>query len=336
MSTFLFLDADDCYKDTIIERLYNEATEYDADIAMCSYTQDNCWLNIVEKGIGFDYSIFPEKEVIDPSKVKKLYESFIGAPWNKLFRHKMIVDNDLRFSKTMVMNDEFFVLTAMTISRRLVVIKEDLIEIRRHVNEYSISSNRAEHTDETLTVLKELYQWMKKNNYWDKRKRDYYSKFSTTLAYQSRYDRNERFIDGMARTLATEKPWKQMSNAEMKNVLTLDAKKLKANRDTLSDEMRLLHDKEDAGQNQQFHMMDNRINALEEIRSLMKSKYGRDIDKRDNPLKLFGWLLRTEGLRRTMKIMKHAYRKSQVLKPKGVLCAGHLTTRCGYITFSCP
>lgn len=332
----LFLDADDLFSHDLIERLYGEAVKYDVDVVMCSYVQDNNWMRTANERTGFDYSLFPENEVIDPSNMEKCFGSMVCVPWNKLFRRSMIVENELRFSSTRMMNDVFFVVAAMTCARRLVVIKKDMITSRRFINDDSISTNRAKYLEDLVEVTDEIYCWLRETGRWKKKRSDYCQLFKNSFNYETSFDRNESFFDRIACTLSTKTPWKQMSNAEMTELLSLDMKKLKARRNTFADEMHLLNSEEDAGRNHQLRMMDNRINALEEICSLMKNKYGRDIEKKDNPFKLFGWLVRTKGLKKTVKILIHSHRKAQVIKPEGVLCAGHLTTRCGYITFFMP
>ncbi|MBQ7146962.1 MAG: glycosyltransferase [Lachnospiraceae bacterium] len=139
----LFLDADDLFETHMFETMYDEAVKWNADTVMCSYTETNEWDKSTHTNKGFDQGLMPENRLLNPSDIPELLVSYIGVPWNKMFRRSMIKENGLRFSNTRIMNDEFFVTAAMTCTKRLVTIHKDLLTVRRYISKDSIPTNRA-------------------------------------------------------------------------------------------------------------------------------------------------------------------------------------------------
>ena len=285
----LFLDADDLFEPHMFETMYDEAFKWDADTVMCSYTETNEWDKTTHTNKGFDHDLMPENCVLDPSVMPMFLASFIGAPWNKLFRRKMIEKNGLRFSNTRIMNDEFFVTAAMVCTKKLVTIHKDLLTVRRHINKHSISTNRAAYTQVCVVVMNQIYHWLRDRGEWQHHEQGYYKKFKRALDYQSRYDYNEEFVDAVARTLSTEEPWKDMPDAEVKRLLDMDNTQGKKTKKRLESEKTSVQSIESPGLEKRMQMMDNQIYAKDQIRTVMKKKYGRDLSKPDKISRRLLW-----------------------------------------------
>lgn len=287
----LFLDADDLFEIHMFETMYDAAVKWDADTVVCSYTETNEWDKSTHTNKGFDHDLMPENRVLNPSVIPMFLTSFIGAPWNKLFRRKMIEKNDLRFSNTRIMNDEFFVTAAMVCTKRLVTIHRDLLTVRRHISKDSISTNRAAYTQDCVAVMNQIYRWLMDRDKWQHHSQGYYKKFKRALEYQSRYDYNEEFIDAVARTLSIENPWKNIPNAEVKRLLDMDNTQAKNSLRRLEKEKSSVQDVNFSGLEKRIESLNNQIYAKEQILSLMKSKYGRDISKYDSLTRRLLWFL---------------------------------------------
>ena len=332
----LFLDTDDLFEPKMIESLYEKAVSTDADVVMCTYTETNAWKKTTMKGVGFNLSCFSEDSVTDPQKVERLYRSFIGAPWNKLIRRSLPMKQNLRFSDTRIMNDEFFVVSVMTSAKGIAVIKEDLLTVRIYVNADSISTNRSKYTEDSVKVMKDLYVWLKEHGYWCTRREDYYDKFADALTYQSSYDYNEAFIDEVAHTLSLEQPWKRMSNVKLQQTLGLRVKDREKIRQNQADEIRVLNNMDNSRREMQLKMTENQINAICNIRSLMKDKYGRDLAKKDNPIARLKWSVSYRGWNGTLRKVREKLRGNIVIEPANVVCAGHISTAGHYLSFFLP
>lgn len=332
----LFLDADDIFEPEMAEKMYLKAAEMDAEIVMCSYSQTDEWTKVTQRGFGFNFSKFMEGKVIDCTRTQNLSEAFVAAPWNKIFRRKMVLENKLRFSSTRIQNDVFFVTTAMFCAKRMVVIKEDLLTVRRHINADSITSNRAKYSEDSLLVLDELYKWIKSHGCWRMRREDYYFIALNTLHYQAQFGFNEAFVDGMARRLSKDYPWKRMCNTELKQVLDMQFRILKRHKNNIIDEIAVLKNTDNDGREQKLRLIDNKIKVFREIRSLMKKKYGRDLSKRDNPIAWLMWSNRVRGWDVTARKIREKIKGEILLEPFNVICSGHITTAGHYLTFFIP
>lgn len=287
----LFLDADDLFETHMFETMYDEAVKWGADTVMCSYTETNEWDKTTRINKGFNHGLMPESRVLHPSAMPMLLAAFIGAPWNKLFRRKMIEEHGLRFSNTRIMNDEFFVSAAMICTKKLVTIHKDLLTVRRYINKHSISTNRAKYTQDCVVVMNQIYQWLKDSDEWNRHKKGYYNKFKQALNYQSKYDYNEKFVDAVARTLSTADPWKDMPNAKMIKLLDMYNTQGKKTKERLEAEIESPQSTDLSGLKKRIQMEDNQIYAKEQIRLVMKTKYGRDLSKPDKISRRLLWFL---------------------------------------------
>lgn len=334
----LFLDADDLFEPNMIERMYSEAVKYDAETVMCSYINENILYKTSTPNCGFDYSNYHDNKAINCEDVKNLYGTFIGVTWNKLFLRQFINELGVRFMNTRISNDEFFVTMAMTCTTRLVVIKEDLIVSRRFINDDSISSSRSKTNEDIIIVMDEIYKWLKRSGYWEKRKNDYFTKVEEFLRYNCEYDYNDNFIEGMAKILSTEKPWKNLSNIKLAQVLKLsnrDLAELAIVRNNISDEIRALN-RDDSASIARLKRIENILNAKKAIRLLMKERYGRDLGKKTNPISWLVWSVGYRGWTATIRRIKGKLQSDELLEPKKTVCAGHLTTAGHYLTFFIP
>ncbi len=332
----LFLDADDTFSPQLVEKLYNKAIKLDADIVMCTYKELNERTKTTKMGLGFDRSSFLEESVTNPADVRVLYHGTSHAPWNKLFLRRFIIDKELRFSHTMVMNDAFFVLAALACSNRITIIKEDLLTVRRYINNESISSNREKHSEDAVTVARQLYQWLKQKGLWEQRREDYYRFMMSALHYQSKYPYNEKFVDSMARTLSAEQPWKSMCNAELVDTLGMriaDVQKIQQNQ---KDTIAALRDTDTSGREHDLYMTENKLSTFRKIRARMKNEYGRDLSKHGNPFKWIEWSIRTRGARGTLRKIWEKKQGPIEIRPSAVTCAGHITMAGHYIACFLP
>lgn len=333
----LFLDADDLFKPNMAERLYTEAVKYDADIVICSHVHQNMRTKVNTSGLGMAYSTFPENTVIDCAKVKGLYAAFWGAAWNKLFKREFIETLGLRYMDTRISNDEFFVTAAMTSAKRLVAVKDELLTIRRFVNPDSITSSRSKCNEDIVKVMDQIYRWLKEKGYWKTREEDYYFKVAEFLKYNSEFDYNEKFVEEMARALSTEKPWKNLSNAKLMHVLNMRIADIETIRNNTADEINALRPSVDvSGREEILRMNENRLSNIKRIRKLMKTKYGRDLGKRDNPIAWLKWSVGYRGWKGTFRKLKEKMDGEKVINLSNVICTGHITTARHYLVLFIP
>ena len=324
----MFLDADDQYKESLLEKLYTKAEETGADVTMCSYTHENHWLNTKRQNIGYDYARFAEKEATDPSEVEDLYSSFTRMTYNKLFRKELIDNNDLSFMETNTLNDNFFVTAAVTCANKIAVIKEDFLTKREHINENSISETRDAYPEEFFLVMEKIKDWLQEKGLWEKYKDTYCGYFGQVAHWHARHGINDRFIDEMAKTLSTDTIWCEMGNDELVECLNLNTDKMSLRQQKLQAEVDFFSDKDNQGTKKDLEMTKNEIAVISEIRNRLKTEYGRDLDKHEErPAKGIAGILHHTQKRDSVK---------KVIEIDDVVAAGHLTTGSHALVFFLP
>ncbi len=129
----IFLDADDFYEPTLLEKLYNLAKEQNLDIAL---TRFDIYNNKSEKfSPATDEAhgdIFSHGAVVSKNEFPNyIFESTTGYVWNKLFRASMIKEKELTFAPELyIFEDVHFVCCALSYADRIARIDEVLIHHR--------------------------------------------------------------------------------------------------------------------------------------------------------------------------------------------------------------
>ncbi len=134
----IFLDADDFYDYTLLEKLYDLAEEDSLDIAICKFDIYNNRKSKFEDNIRSDHG-----EVFDESKIvsKNDYPDVIlscttGYVWNKLFRKEFLIEKEIVFDPDLrVFEDTHFIVTAVSLADRIGKCHERLIHHRVYTNQ---------------------------------------------------------------------------------------------------------------------------------------------------------------------------------------------------------
>jgi len=89
-----FVDSDDWIESNMYELLYNEAVSNDYDVVFCNY-------HIETNGIREEADTI----VFNPEKAVESYIFSQPAPWNKIFKRHLWVNNKLKFAEGMIYED---------------------------------------------------------------------------------------------------------------------------------------------------------------------------------------------------------------------------------------
>ena len=134
----LFLDADDFYEPTLIEKLYNLAERDELDIALCKFDIYNNRKSRFEDNIRSDHGeIYEEGKVVSKSDCPDtILSSTTGYVWNKLFRREFLIEKEIVFDPGLyVFEDTCFVVTALSLASRIGKCFEILIHHRVYTNQ---------------------------------------------------------------------------------------------------------------------------------------------------------------------------------------------------------
>ena len=286
-----FLDADDLYDAQFLTKMYETAVCHGADLVVCQLAHVDCQTGSVKHSDGFRFDRVPVEVVFKPEEMKDPFSDICVIPHNKLYRREMLEREGLRFSITRANNDNYFVLSSIVSSARIVAIADSLVEVRRYVNPMSISSNRALHTDDMLGNYQDLYDWLSQRGLYETYRSFYVRAWANDLHYNATYKRNQRFIEGASRTLALNEPWCSMNDGELRRVVRLDTgfislKKMLAAREPDSTVRSI-----------KLQRLQNEQAAIVEIIRVLNAQYGKAIPEQTSILQGIITALRNDGVR---------------------------------------
>ena len=148
-----FLDSDDYIEKNAYEEMYNKAIEENADYVECDFIWE-----------------FPNKIRVDkqyPYKNKKEMISFVRVvAWNKLIKRQLITDNNLEFPKGLRYEDVEFTYKLIPFINKFAYVDKPFIHYVQR--EGSIANVQNERTAEIFTVLDNVIEFYKKNNFYEK------------------------------------------------------------------------------------------------------------------------------------------------------------------------
>ncbi len=129
----IFLDADDIYEPTLLEKLYNLAIKEKLDVAISRYDIYNSKTGKFTPAIDEAHGdIYAHGAVVSKNECPAyIFESTTGYIWNKLFRTAMIKEKELTFAPELyIFEDVHFVCAALSFADRVARVEEVLIHHR--------------------------------------------------------------------------------------------------------------------------------------------------------------------------------------------------------------
>lgn len=164
----LFLDADDFFREDMLERAVNEAERQKTEILVFDAGQfddraqrmmDGSWRVLLRELFGDGVKSASELfEVI--------YQFTTPAPWNKLFLRAYVEQNRFRFQALPRTNDLLFTYSALSNAKRIGVLDEKLLYYRVN-NGASLQENLDESPTAFLEALYALKRFLHGRGIWD-------------------------------------------------------------------------------------------------------------------------------------------------------------------------
>ncbi|MCB6561724.1 glycosyltransferase family 2 protein [Gordonibacter urolithinfaciens] len=127
-----FLDADDYYEPSMLEKCTTLLDSTGADIAVCrSLTYDMQTGLSHEADWTYKVDRIPQKQPFSYVDMPDdIFNTFANVPWNKVFRRSFVEENNLKFQEIRRTNDLFFVCSALVMAKGIVTIDEHLVHYR--------------------------------------------------------------------------------------------------------------------------------------------------------------------------------------------------------------
>lgn len=261
----IFLDADDLYDTSLLEKMFRVAEEQSADVVHCLFRQTDFWKNETVENLGYRIDMIPNKLAFAPKEVENLFLAFTQGPINKLFRRQFIIEKDLRFSLTRIANDIKFTTLALVEANKIACIRENLLTVRRYVNNNSISSNRNRYLEHSIIAYRELYESLTKRGKIKLYERQLCSTVGDTIYYNGQYGKNEKFINEIKKWLK-QAPWNNYDKKTMRSLLHLGAIKDKeANLQKLLQDLESVREEDKKALEIKIMFAQNQLSNIKEI-----------------------------------------------------------------------
>ncbi len=177
----MFLDSDDYFDLTLLEKLHTKAITNNCDLVLCDNYKVISETNQLSTSITeLNPDFIPAKDVFSHKDIPStIFQVTKGAPWNKFILLETIKNNNLKFqTNTPSLDDMYFINLVLVLSKRISIVNEHLIYYRVQrldSQTYSIDKNKAS----IFIAFSNLNDFLIKNDIYDTVK---YSLQNWTLA----------------------------------------------------------------------------------------------------------------------------------------------------------
>lgn len=152
----IFLDSDDFFALDMLEEAFLCAEQNQTEIIAFGYYMLNNLDGAVRKAKepSFPSGVFSMKDIGE-----LFFDSYISAPWNKLFLKSFIEENKLSYQALKKCNDVYFTHMAAYLAKRIVFLKKSLVYYRvnnRNSLQGNMNNDRSIFVDFEKAIKKEL------------------------------------------------------------------------------------------------------------------------------------------------------------------------------------
>lgn len=126
-----FLDSDDWFAQTALEKLYAQAVRDDADVCMCGRINHlDRYGNTVNYKTLPNKKLYPREQPFSLDRPDSLFDFSDFSVWNKLYRRSFLEENRIRYLPVRLAEDIHFTPVAICSARRITVLYEALVHYR--------------------------------------------------------------------------------------------------------------------------------------------------------------------------------------------------------------
>ena len=171
----IFLDSDDYFEHDLIEESVAKAEEFNADIvifraeAFDDVTGQTSALNDrISKLPEYQQKVFSYKDIPED-----IFNSFLTAPWNKLYRKSFLGEHDFKFQNIKRTNDLLFICQTLVAAKRIILLDKVLVHYRTGITK-NLQSGNAETPLDFYKALIALKEYLGKENLFSAVAKSYY------------------------------------------------------------------------------------------------------------------------------------------------------------------
>ena len=165
-----FLDADDMIAPNALEVLHSAAESHEADVVVArshylnDITKEESPIDFTMNDVDCDVALEGDSLPLKP------FQSFVGWPWDKLFRAEFVNRHGLTYQNLRSSNDAFFVYMALCKANCIVCVDKDLFTHRTN-NAASLERTRSKSWNNAIAAMEairdEFSKDQKLGRYWD-------------------------------------------------------------------------------------------------------------------------------------------------------------------------
>ena len=179
-----FLDADDIFKKTLLEKTYRKAKKSNADIVAFNFCRfDNQSRKITKVHWKFKKKYFPLKYPFSYKDVpQSIFKVLRNEAWNKIFKRELIISNDIKFHEIKSSNDLFFTWCAVFNAEKIDIEDKRLVYLRRGHNT-NIQSNNDSNILDFYYAFWHLREYLKSVNKYENIMQQFGNYFLANVMY---------------------------------------------------------------------------------------------------------------------------------------------------------
>ena len=165
----LFLDADDFFENTLLEKVYNQGKKMEADIVLFGAKQYNDKTGIVSPASWyFKRDALPREDPFSgKTENTDVFALVTPAPWTKLFRREFVEKQGLSFQGLQNSNDVYFVLTALALAEKITYVDEELVFYRVGMKG-SLQGSKSLHPDCFIEAYAGVYHELQRRGIYER------------------------------------------------------------------------------------------------------------------------------------------------------------------------
>jgi glycosyltransferase involved in cell wall biosynthesis len=137
-----FLDADDFFEPTMLEKMVADAERHDSDIVICRPALFNATDEQPLPRVDAAPYLEPGKVYSSDDLIDHIFTCTVGWAWDKLFRRSFVEKTKLTFQALRSTNDAYFVYCSLMLAKRVTLVDEYLA-YHRIGNVSSIENTRS-------------------------------------------------------------------------------------------------------------------------------------------------------------------------------------------------
>ena len=176
-----FLDADDFFELDMLECMYNRAKDRKADIVFSDfYIFDE--MKQEDQPSSREVNAIREKYMPKTSTfssldcVEYLYQIDTSAVWNKIYRRKFIIDNNIHFAELTRAEDVLFTLGALTLAKSITYLDKPFVH-------YRFKDKTNKHPQEVIWAHDQLLNFLYTKKVYPFYRKTYLKQFITSVLY---------------------------------------------------------------------------------------------------------------------------------------------------------